>query len=77
MGNYTLLPLPVEFLEASLEIIFQNAHQSSWCCIFHPLCTSEMLSFQLRFHNPEEVVVWQQEIRWVQTALQDCHLGIC
>jgi hypothetical protein len=29
MGNYTLLPLPVEFLEASLEIIFQNAHQSS------------------------------------------------
>jgi hypothetical protein len=53
-NNYTLLSLLVSFFEAQLKIVFQNALQSSCCCIFHLICTTEiLLSCQLRFHDPK------------------------
>jgi hypothetical protein len=57
------LPLAVQFLEAPLEIIVENALQNSYLCIFHLVCTTEMLSLQLKFQNPEEVKVWWRVIK--------------
>lgn len=62
LDNYTLLPLVVQFLEVPLEIIVWNALWGSCCCISHLIRTTETLSIQLIFHNPEEVKVSWQEI---------------
>jgi hypothetical protein len=64
LGNYTFC-----HHHTLLEIIFQNVFQSRCHFIFHLICTTEMLSLQLRFHGPEEAKVWWQKI-------QHCHLGI-
>jgi hypothetical protein len=70
LGNYTLFPSTVQFVEAPLEIIFWNALQSSCCCVFHLVCTTEMVSLQLILHDPEEM-----KLCWLE--IWHCHLGIC